>query len=139
MTDVLCDASVVVKWFRDEPGEQTGHARGLMERGREGAVKLHVLDLTEYEVGQTFVKLGVGEEIVAAVLGDVRGLCGPGVGLGERGRVAAATIAVHDGLSFYDAAYVAVAHERGWALTSADRAMIRAGGRLPGDLMEALG
>lgn len=139
MKRVLCDASVVVKWFLDEPGPETRAARALAESAAQERVALHVLDLTFYEVGNTLVvKRGVPAPITAALLDKVHAICGDGLTLGAVARAHASELVAGRGLSFYDAAYVAVAEAFSIPLASADRAMIAAGGTPTSEVVEAL-
>jgi len=138
VSTVLCDTSVVVKWFFDEPGAQTPAARQLVEALEDGLVDLKVLDLTYYEAGNSFGKLGASSAVVAGLLERIEEVCGPGIVLERHRWAAVADVAERAGLSFYDAAYVAVAGQQGLALVTADMAMIRAGGVLPSAYVETL-
>jgi len=139
MSTVLCDASVVVKWFFDEPGAETPAARHLLSAADNGLVELKVIDLTYYEAGNTFGKLGAAGTVVAGLLERVQEICGDAIALDRQRRGVTAKIAESAGLSFYDAAYIAVADQHGLTLLTADKAMIKAGGVLPSIYVEALG
>jgi len=138
VSTALCDANVVVKWFHDEPGGETPAARRLAEASEDGLVELKVLDLTYYEAGNTFRKLGASGSVIAVVLEQIHEVCGPGLVMDRRGRAAVAEVADSTGLSFYDAAYVALADQHELTLVTVDKAMIRAGGVLPSRYLEAL-
>jgi len=134
----LCDANVVVKWFHDEPGPETLAARRLAEASDDRLVELKVLDLTYYEAGNTFHKLGASGQVVASVLEQLHEVCGPGLAMGRKIRAVTAEIAHSARLSFYDAAYVAAADHHQLTLLTVDKAVIRAGGMLPSRFLEML-
>ena len=139
MSAVLCDTSVVVKWFFDEPGPETPAARRLVTASSEGLIELRVLDLTYYEAGNSFGKLGAPAAVVTGLLDQLHEVCGAGLVTERRRRAAVADIAERAYLSFYDAAYVAVAEQHRLMLVTADKAMIKAGGVLPSTCVESLG
>ena len=139
--DVVSDASVALKWFHAEGEEEVEAARALLAGQRERTVALRMLDLTPYEVGNALLRgrPGVAAERVAEVLAALAEVCPPipasAEDLGEAARLAEE----HD-LTFYDAAYAAVARRRGARLATLDRALLRAGlGRRPGELVEEIG
>ena len=67
--DVLCDASVVLKWFHSDGEEEVEASRALLDLHRSHGMALSVLDLTAYEVGNALLRgIGVGAEKVSAVL-----------------------------------------------------------------------
>ena len=139
MTAVLCDTSVVVKWFFDEPGAQTPASRRLVAASGEGLVELKVLDLTYYEAGNSFGRLGAPAAVVSGLLEQVHEVCGAGFVTDRHRRAAVANVAETNGLSFYDAAYVATADHYQMTLVTADKAMLEAGGVLPSTYVETLG
>lgn len=127
MTEVVLDASVVVKWFAPSK-----------ERGRTAARKLR----TEYQAGRLVVlvppllylellnvasrRWGWEEPALldfAAALEDL---------LFEVAEPALASVAmwVARGLTAYDAAYVALAEERGMPLVSDDHTILGVAGEL---------
>jgi len=138
MTTALCDTSVVVKWFFDEPGIDTPAARRLVQAADDGLVELKVLDLTYYEAGNTFGRLGASGAVVAGLLEQIHDVCGAGMVTDRASRGAAARLADRVGLSYYDAAYVALAEQHQLALLTADKAMIKAGGVPPSDYLRTL-
>jgi predicted nucleic acid-binding protein len=138
MKVALCDANVVVKWFHDEPGPETQAARRLAEAADDGLVELKVLDLTYYEAGNVFQKLGASGEAIATLLDQLHEVCGAGLAMDRRRRAAVAEVAVKAALSFYDAAYVALADQHRLTLVSADKAVVKAGGMLPSRYLKTL-
>jgi predicted nucleic acid-binding protein len=138
MSTALCDTNVVIKWFYDEPGGETAAARRLAAASDDGRVELKVLDLTYYEAGSTFRKLGASGAVIAGLLEQIHEVCGPGLVMERQRRAAVAEVADSAGLSFYDAAYVALAQHHELTLVTADKAMITAGGVLPSRYLETL-
>jgi predicted nucleic acid-binding protein len=135
----LCDSSVVVKWFYDEPGPQTPAARLLVTAADDGLVELEVLDLTFYEVGNVFRRIGQPARVIVGLLDRLHDVCGPGIAMDRHRRAAVGAVAEREGLSFYDAAYVAAADQHRLALLTADKAMLKAGGVLPSEYVTTLG
>ena len=74
--DILCDASVVLKWFHSEGEEEVEASRALLDLHRSHAMALSVLDLTAYEVGNALLRgIGVGADKVSAVLDALDVIC----------------------------------------------------------------
>lgn len=127
--DVLVDTSVVVKWFRAEQEEDLASARALLDARQDGRIVLRILDLTYYELGNVLARPGrLQASEIAEQLDELGIVCGEGLPLTRTLRAATAEIAVRDGLTFYDAAYVAVALAQGMDLVTADTQIIAAGG-----------
>jgi len=140
-TDVVCDASVALKWFHSAGEEEVDSARGLLDRYRERAVALEVLDLTPYEVGNALLRGGPGVQAhqVAVVLEALAEIC-PQLAPTTSELRAAALLAERHGLTLYDAAYAAVAQARGARLATLDRQLLDSGlGRRPSAILEDLG
>ena len=128
MTEVLCDTSVVVKWFHESGEAAVAQARQILDAHAAGTLTAHVLDLTVYELGNLAARaLGLSGERVGAILDRLELICGEGLRLSPKARRDAAELAVTHRLTFYDAAYWAVARERDMALLSADGELLRAG------------
>lgn len=127
VTDVVCDASVVLKWFHDEGELDVEEARKLLGAHRANAITAWILDLTLYELGNVMLRaLRWTAADVAAQLDDLRAICGvlmPGAG---ELRLAAELAEAHD-LTFSDAVYAAAARSRGAVLVTADQALLNAG------------
>ena len=140
MTDVVCDASVVLKWFHDEGEHGVDEARRLLAGHRSGQVTAWVLDLTFYELGNVLLRaLRWQATEVAAQLDDVRSICSVLAPTGGDLRLGA-QLAEQHGLTFYDAVYAAAARSRGAALATADQALVAAGaGEPPGAIAARLG
>lgn len=124
---VVADASVVVKWFHASGEESVADARALLDAYADGRIELAVLDLTRYEVGNALVRgVGAGAEATASVLEALDAICEPTTPTATE-LARAARIATDHGLTFYDAAYAAVAVERGAHLATVDRDLLAAG------------
>jgi predicted nucleic acid-binding protein len=114
---LLLDASV---WVAAGTGADRYHAAAaalLLDTDRPVAA----LDLTLYEVANAIgVKHGQPEE-ATKVMRLIRSRCGDRLQRVDPDLLAVAVeIATGDGLTAYDAAYVAAARARGWTLVSTD-------------------
>ncbi|MBI4658603.1 MAG: PIN domain-containing protein [Verrucomicrobia bacterium] len=140
MTDVLCDASIVLKWFHSEGEEEVEAARTILAAHRAGNVSASILDLTVYEIGNVLLRsLGWPASDVGGQLDDLRTMCGTISPTTEEFQLAA-DIGRRDDLTYYDAAYAAVASSRGAVLATADRSLVSTGhGERPGVLVARLG
>ena len=134
--DVLCDASVVLKWFHSEGEEEVEASRALLDLHRSHGMALSVLDLTAYEVGNALLRgIGVGAEKVSAVLDALDVIC-PRLALTPTELSDAALLAEGHRLTMYDAAYAAAAKARHAELATLDRALLQAGlGRRPSEIL----
>jgi predicted nucleic acid-binding protein len=140
VTDVVCDASVVLKWFHDEGERDVEDARRLLGAHRSASITAWVLDLTFYELGNVLLRaLRWPAAEVADQLDDLRAICSVQV-LGAVEQRLAATLAAEHALTFYDAAYVAAARSRGALLATADKALLEVGvGASPASVAAELG
>jgi len=140
MTEVVCDASVVVKWFKERGESDVAPARAIRSTHESGAVTARVLDLTFLEVGNALTRAdGWSARDVAESLDDLEALCGSGLRLTPYRRTAAADVAAAFGLSFYDAAYFAVATLLDFDLVSSDSDLIKMDAEAPATYCERLG
>ncbi len=133
--DVVCDASVALKWFHAEGEEEVPEARALVAAHQARTVALLVLDLTAYEVGNALMRgrAKATADQVATVLWALGEIC-----LAVRPEAnelrLAAELAERHRLTIYDAAYAAVAQSREATLATLDRALLAAGlGSRPSD------
>jgi len=140
VTDVVCDASVVLKWFHDEGEADVEDARRLLGAHRSGSITAWVLDLTFYELGNVLLRaLSWPATNAADQLDDLRAICGVLPVTAVELRLAAELAEQHT-LTFYDAVYAAAAHSRGSALATADKALLDAGaGESPEAIAARLG
>ncbi len=126
--DLVADASVVVKWFLVEEGSD----RALLLRDDfvAGDVELHAPSVLPFEVLNALRYSSVFAEEAALQAQAV--LDGYGLRIHAlEGTLArrAVHIAFVEDLSLYDAAYLALAKEIGARIVTADRLLVRAGGR----------
>jgi predicted nucleic acid-binding protein len=140
VTDVVCDASVVLKWFHDEGESEVDDARRLLAAHRSGSITAWVLDLTFYELGNVLLRaLRWSAADVADQLDDLRAICSVLAPSAAEQRLAAQLAEEHK-LTFYDAVYAAAARSRGSALATADNALLDAGaGESPAAVAARLG
>jgi predicted nucleic acid-binding protein len=134
--EVICDASVVLKWFHAEGEDEVGESRALLDLQTSGAIALLVLDLTAHEVGNALVRgIGVPASAAQAVLEALALACeSVAPSAGEIAHALSLTER-HD-LTLYDAVYAAVAESRHAELATLDRALLEAGlGRRPSELV----
>ncbi len=127
MISVVCDTSVVLKWFHVDGEADVADAHALLAAHRSGRVIATVLDLTLYEIGNVLLRsLRWPAERVASQLDDVLAICSPLTPSITELHVAAELAHRHT-LTFYDAVYAAVATGRSALLATADRELLRAG------------
>lgn len=140
VTDVICDTSVVLKWFHHEGEQEVEEARTLLAAHQAGLLTAWILDLTLYELGNVLLRsLGWRAPDVAAQLDDLSAICTALTPSAAELRLAA-HLAEEHALTFHDAAYGAAARSRGAALATADRALLEAGvGASPGAIVTGLG
>jgi predicted nucleic acid-binding protein len=138
--DVLCDASVVLKWFHSEGEEEVDPSRALLDLHRSHGMALSALDVTAYEVGNALLRgMGVGAEKASAVLDALDVIC-PRLALTPAELSDAAAIAETHHLTMYDAAYAAAARARHADLATLDRALLQADlGRRPSEILAGRG
>ncbi len=139
--DVFNDANVAIKWFHSEGEEEVDFARALLEAQRDRRLALYVLDLTAYEVGNALLRGRTALEAsrAAVVMAALAELC-PAITPDPEDLAEAATLARQHDLTFYDAAYAAVANRRAARLATYDRALLSAGlGQRPHELLAELG
>ena len=138
--DVVSDANVALKWFHAEGEEEFPEARSLVTAHQARTVALSVLDLTAYEVGNALLRgrAKASASQVATVLEALAEICPAARPDPDELRLAAELATRHD-LTLYDAAYAAVAENRGATLVTLDRELLKAGlGSRPSELAEEL-
>lgn len=135
--NVVSDANVVLKWFHAEGEEEVESARALLDAHKERTIALSVLDLTAYEVGNALMRgrVGASPKQAATVIEALTELC-PAIRPSSKEMGLASELADRHNLTFYDAAYAAVAQGRSAELVTLDRALLGADlGMRPGDLV----
>jgi predicted nucleic acid-binding protein len=137
--DVLCDASVVLKWFHAGGEAEVDQARQLLDLHRAQRIRLSVLDLTAYEIGNVLVRsLAVPASQAAVVLDAVDLICRRLAPTAIEFSAALALAEQHR-LTMYDATYAAVAASRQFELATLDGALLGAGlGRRPSQLIRPI-
>jgi len=138
--DVVSDANVVLKWFHAEGEEEVVQARALLDAHKARTVALSVLDLTAYEVGNALMRgrAAASAEQVVTVLDALTVLCPALRPEPDELRLATELAARHE-LTFYDAAYAAVAQIRQATLATLDHELLEAGlGARPSELAARL-
>lgn len=124
---VVADASVVVKWFHEEGEAEVEPSRALLARYADRRIDLITLDLATYEIGNVLIRsLGVGPDRARAVLDAIGDIC-PSVAPTQEEFALTAQIATDHRLTFYDAAYAAVARSRQGHLATMDAALLETG------------
>ncbi len=127
MSEIVCDASIVLKWFHEEGEDSVAEARSLLERHRTGRTTLWIIELTFYELGNVLLRsLGWKAAEVADQLDDLRAVA-PVLELPAVALRRAAELAETHELTFYDALYAAAAEHRDAVLVSADAALLACG------------
>ena len=127
MTEVVCDTSVVLKWFHEEGEQEIQEARALLEAHRAGRLASWILELTFYELGNVLLRsLGWRASEVADQLDDLRAIC-PVLEPAPDALRLAAVLAEKHALTFYDALYPATAQLHGAVLATADEALLASG------------
>ena len=127
MSDVVCDTSVVLKWFHEDGESEVDEARALLEAHTKGRLTAWVLELTFYELANVLIRsLGWSAPQVAAQLDDLRTIS-PVLVAGQDVLRRAAELAEQHSLTFYDALYSAAAELHGAKLVTADEALIASG------------
>ncbi len=126
--DVVSDANVALKWFRTEGEEGLAEAHALLEAHARRRIALRVLDLTMYEIGNALLRgtAGASADQAATVLDALAEICPVVAAESEDLRLAGQLAQTH-GLSFYDAAYAAVAQRHRALLATYDRQLLAAG------------
>ena len=115
---VVLDASVGVKWFRDEPG--THEARDLLRQHATGVVRLVVPMLFLYEVvdvARRHFGVQAARRVWQSLAADELVVSSPDAGLMDR----TIDVAEELGCTLYDAAAPALAEHLGCEFISADR------------------
>jgi predicted nucleic acid-binding protein len=136
---VVADASVALKWFHAAGEEGVDDALALLDAFGDRRIDLVVLDLTAYELGNALIRgAGLDASAATAVLDGLAEICDP-IAMTAQERALAATLAADNDLTFYDAAYAAVASARQGSLATHDRALLRAGlGHRPIDVLRRI-
>ena len=121
------DASVVVKWFIEEPGSD--RAADLLDQARAGHLAMHAPDLCLSEVANTIWKLVSRRQVLGPTEGHavVHALGRLPLVHAPTGRIIgrAHAVAVETSLTVYDALYIALAELRKCEMVTADRKLVQ--------------
>ena len=139
MLEILCDASVVLKWFHAEGEEEVGESRALLDLHRTHRAAVSVLDLTMYEVANALVRgVRVPADRAQVVVEALTTIC-PRLTITTPELADAMALAELHGLTVYDAAYASVARTRRARLATLDRLLLDAGlGERPSEIVSGL-
>jgi predicted nucleic acid-binding protein len=125
----VLDASVLLKWFMEEPGSEA--ALGLKRRYLEGELAIVIPDLAVYEVSNVLrFKRGIPEVEVKATMQAFWRLDLEIVAPTESLLDDAIHFSFTTGLSLYDCVYLALARELDAVLITADAHLHRAASKL---------
>jgi predicted nucleic acid-binding protein len=140
VVDVVCDASVVLKWFHAEGEEEVGESLALLDLHRSRRAAISIIDLTMYEVGNALVRgMRVPADRAQVVLEALDAIC-PRLSITTPELAEALALAERHGLTVYDAAYAAVARSRHARLATLDRLLLGAGlGERPSEILARAG
>jgi len=120
----IVDASVALKWFMPPEAEPDWElARQII-----GNQSLRTTSLAFYEVGNVLGKLATfSPDQVVSSLETIQHICGKPVDLDPADYSVCAEIAHANGITFYDASYVAIAQRMGRKVLSADSDLLGPG------------
>jgi predicted nucleic acid-binding protein len=137
--EILCDASVVLKWFHADGEEEVGESRALLDLHRTRRAALSILDLTMYEVANALVRgMRVPADRAQVVVEAIDTIC-PRLTITTPELADALALAQLHGLTVYDAAYAAVARTHRARLATLDRLLLGAGlGERPSEIVSGL-
>lgn len=108
--NIVLDASVVIKWFKDEDEKYVDSALSMQDRKRSGDIEIIVPDLLFLEVLNTFLtKKGFTGEDITAIKESLVKMNMEVIYPGSKLLGETINIAVKNSLTFYDALYIAVA------------------------------
>lgn len=109
--DIVLDASVVIKWFKDEDEKYVDPALSIQDRKRLGDVEIIVPDLIFLEVLNAFLsKKDFNREDITAIKESLLKMNMKIVHPGSKLLGETINIAVKNKLTFYDALYIATAN-----------------------------
>ncbi len=123
--DIVIDASIAIKWFKEKDEEYVGFALSIQEGKRLGDVEIIVPGLLFLEVLNAFLtKPDFTGEDIAAVKESLVKMNMKIIHPDSRLLGQAIDIAVKNSLTFYDALYIAVAGDAGAILYTEDTEMV---------------
>lgn len=139
MNAAVCDASVAFKWLHRKGEDETVAAVRLLEAWQGGEVQLIALDLVFYEVGNALARrAGLTADDIVELLDALQTIWPNQQRLTPDLRMMAAHLAEEHGLTYYDAAHLALAWFLRIPLVTADRELLAVGGTSPTDFVASL-
>ena len=109
MQSVVVDSSVVVKWINSQNESNLQQADKLLKANQRGESKLYVPELTKYEVGNVLWKKGLDRTTAKASLATLYSLPLYFITQDEIQAQETLEIALGNGITFYDASFIALA------------------------------
>ena len=109
MQSVVVDSSVVVKWINSQNESNLQQADKLLKANQRGESKLYVPELTKYEVGNVLWKKGLDRTTAKASLATLYSLPLYFITQDEIQAQETLEIALRNGITFYDASFIALA------------------------------
>jgi predicted nucleic acid-binding protein len=126
VTNLLLDTSVLITWFHSAGEQHVEEARALRSAHVSGSLRVHILDLAVYELGNVLLRaLRWSAADVADQIDDLLVICGPPLILTSAWAREAASVAERHRLTFYDAAWAAAARSLDVPLVTADRQLLQ--------------
>ena len=123
--DIVIDASIAIKWFKEKDEEYVGFALSIQEGKRLGDVEIIVPGLLFLEVLNAFLtKPDFTGEDIAAVKESLVKMNMKIIHPDSRLLGQAIDIAVKNSLTFYDALYIAIAGDADAILYTEDEEMV---------------
>src|SRR3989344_6529929 len=118
MKPVVVDSSVTVKWINQIDEELLGQADKLLSDAQAGSVSLLAPELSKYEIGNALLKKRLNLRMAYESLGTVYQL--PLTFIAETEDLAKQTykIASQNGITYYDASFIALAQQENAALVT---------------------
>lgn len=123
--DIVLDASVVIKWFKDEDEEYVNPALDIQEKKLSGEVEIIIPDLLILEVLNAFLtKPGFTREDITAIKESIIKMNMKVVCPGSKILEETIIIAKKNSLTFYDALYIAITDENDAILYTEDTEIV---------------
>ncbi len=121
MKILICDASVVLKWFKSEAEENITQAKQILQVLHKGTIALFEPELVLLETANILtLNKNWPEEKITEALSFLANLDWKLVGLKDKLLNVATNLARKHGITIYDALYLALAHTVNGILVSDD-------------------
>lgn len=111
MKPIVVDSSVTVKWLNQINEELLDRADKLLSDAQAGSVSLLAPELSKYEIGNALLNKKLNLPMAYESLGTIYQL--PVTFVPESEELAKQTykVALHDGITYYDASFIALAQQ----------------------------